>query len=173
MAASTRDGGHDYPRDPPGGGRRKARSRPALAAASGLAILAAAGLWVGTSSDATEVLVYKSPTCGCCNKWVSYLEANGFRVRTEDVADLSPIKASHGIAPQLAACHTALVEGYVVEGHVPAEDIRRLLAERPAVRGLTVPGMPAGSPGMEAPRKDAYETLTFDVEGRTRVYARH
>jgi hypothetical protein len=118
-----------------------------------LAILAAAELWPSTPADATEVLVYKSPTCSCCNKWIAYLEDNGFRVKTENVADPSQIKAYHGVTPRLASCHTALVEGYVVEGHVPAGDIRRLLAERPKVKGLAVPGMPAGAPGMEGPRK--------------------
>lgn len=143
------------------------------AVAGGVALLVAAGLWLGTSANATDVLVYKSPTCGCCEQWIDYLEGNGFRVRTENVADLSAIKAYHGVSPRVASCHTALVEGYVVEGHVPAEDIRRLLAERPKVKGLTVPGMPAGSPGMEGPRKDAYDTLTFDGQGRTSVFARH
>jgi hypothetical protein len=146
-----------------------------LAAAGLLVILAAAALWLwpGTPADATEVLVYKSPTCSCCNKWIAYLEDNGFQVKTENVADLSELKAYHGVTPRLASCHTALVDGYVVEGHVPAGDIRRLLAERPKVKGLAVPGMPAGSPGMEGPRKVAYDTLSFDSQGRTAVFARH
>lgn len=158
-----------------GTGRQKTSTSRMLAAAAVLAIVAAAGLWPwpATPADATEVLVYKSPTCGCCNQWIGHLEDSGFRVKTENVADLSQIKAHHGVTPRLASCHTALVEGYVVEGHVPAGDIRRLLAERPKVKGLAVPGMPAGSPGMEGPGKDAYNTLTFDSQGRTAVFARH
>jgi len=130
-------------------------------------------LWPGVPANATEVTVYKSPTCGCCERWIDHLEDNGFDVVTKDVRDFSAIKAAHSVAPRLASCHTALVDGYVVEGHVPVADIRRLLAERPAVKGLAVPGMPMGSPGMEGARKDPYDVLTFDGEGRTKVFARH
>ncbi|BAU47593.1 metal-binding protein [Sulfurifustis variabilis] len=123
--------------------------------------------------SAGEVTVYKSPTCGCCKEWVKHLEANGFEVTTRDVGDVTPQKAKHGVRPELASCHTALVDGYVVEGHVPAADLKRLLRERPAVKGLSVPGMPMGSPGMEGPYKERYDVLTFDDAGRTTVYARH
>ena len=119
-----------------------------------------------------EVQVYKSPTCGCCEKWVEHLRAEGFTVRTNDVADVTPIKLENGVAPELSACHTAFVGGYVVEGHVPASDIRRLLAERPAVAGLAVPGMPVGSPGMEGPRPVPYEVLSFGARG-VRVFSKH
>lgn len=124
-------------------------------------------------ADATEIPVYKSPTCGCCNKWIDHLEENGFRVTKKDLRDVTVFKADYGVTPRLASCHTAVVDGYVVEGHVPATDIRRLLAERPAVKGLTVPGMPMGSPGMEGPRKDPYDVLTFDGQGSTTVFSRH
>lgn len=130
-----------------------------------------------TSSDAPAVLesvtVYKSPTCGCCENWVRHLRASGFEVRTIDRPDLADIKTEAGISRGLASCHTAFVDDYVIEGHVPATDIRRLLRERPAVAGLTVPGMPMGSPGMEGPRKDPYEVLTFTRSGETAVYARY
>ena len=119
-----------------------------------------------------EVQVYKSPTCGCCEKWVEHLRAEGFTVRTSDVADVTPIKLENGIAPELSACHTAFVGGYVVEGHVPASDIRRLLAERPAVAGLAVPGMPVGSPGMEGPRPVPYEVFSFGARG-VRSFSKH
>jgi hypothetical protein len=119
-----------------------------------------------------EVQVYKSPTCGCCEKWVEHLRAEGFTVRTNDVPDVTPIKLENGVSPELSACHTAFVGGYVVEGHVPASDIRRLLAERPAVAGLAVPGMPVGSPGMEGPRPVPYEVMSFGAQG-VRVFSKH
>lgn len=121
------------------------------------------------------VEVYKSPTCGCCSKWVDHLRDAGFEVRTTEMRDLADLKASHGIPRHLESCHTALVAGYVLEGHVPATDIQRLLLERPAVRGLAVPGMPIGSPGMELPGRNAepYEVVAFDEDGRTEVFATH
>jgi len=123
---------------------------------------------------ATEVTVYKSPTCGCCKQWVKHLQTNGFSVIAHDVADIMPYKAANGVPAALGSCHTAKVDGYVIEGHVPASDIKRLLKERPAVRGLAVPGMPAGSPGMEqGAHKDRYDVLTFDAQGKTAVYSRH
>lgn len=120
-----------------------------------------------------KITVYKSPSCGCCGKWVTHLQANGFTVETVDMRDLSLVKSMSGVTPPLASCHTAQVDGYVIEGHVPAGDIRRLLAERPDVKGLTVPGMPHGSPGMETGRKDPYQVLTFDEAGETRLFAKH
>jgi len=109
------------------------------------------------------VTVYKSPTCGCCEQWVQYLRQEGFEVKAIDQPDLSVVKRQLGIAPELSSCHTALVDGYVIEGHVPAAPIRRLLAERPQTRGLTVPGMPVNSPGMG--QMDG--TLkTYTLEGR-------
>jgi hypothetical protein len=123
---------------------------------------------------AAEVTVYKSATCGCCKEWVKHLEANGFSVKALDVPDLVPYKTANGVPITLGSCHTAKVGGYVIEGHVPASDIKRLLKERPAVSGLAVPGMPIGSPGMEqGNHKERYEVLTFDKQGKTSVYARH
>ena len=123
--------------------------------------------------DATEIAVFKTPTCGCCGKWVEHLRQNGFEVTVTEQNDLSPVKAKNGIPRELSSCHTGIVDGYVVEGHVPADVIRRLLAERPDIKGIVVPGMPAGSPGMEIPsgHVQPYEVLTFDAEGKTEVYA--
>lgn len=143
-----------------------------------LAVGAAAALVASTAvvavatrgAEAVSVTVYKSPTCGCCSNWIDHLEANGYEVTTVETADLSPVKAEHGIRPEFASCHTAIVEGYVIEGHVPADVIDRLLRERPNVAGLAVPGMPMGSPGMEGPRKDPYNVLTFDDAGNTTIY---
>lgn len=126
------------------------------------------------SAQANEVVVYKSPTCGCCNKWIEHLQANGFTVKAQNVADIMPYKSANGVPHALASCHTAKVDGYVIEGHVPAADIKRLLKERPKVLGLSVPGMPIGSPGMEqGAHKEKYDVLSFDQAGNTRVYARH
>lgn len=130
-------------------------------------------LFVAAPALAAEITVYKSPTCGCCKEWVKHLQANGFKVTAKDVSDVEPYKQANGVPPTLGSCHTARVNGYTIEGHVPAGDIQRLLKERPKVRGLAVPGMPTGSPGMEGAYKERYETLTFDRNGRTTVYARH
>lgn len=135
--------------------------------------LSAAGTPWPARGETRQVTMYKSPTCGCCNEWAEHLRRNGFSVEAHDVADVAPVKAENGIPPQLASCHTAFVEGYVIEGHVPASDVRRLLAERPAVAGLAVPGMPVGSPGMEGPNPQRYEVLSFDANGRTAVFSSH
>jgi hypothetical protein len=121
-----------------------------------------------------HLTVYKTPTCGCCAKWVEQMQASGFTATTTNMDDVSPIKIKHGLPPRLASCHTTLVGGYVIEGHVPAEDIKRLLREKPAIVGLTTaPGMPAGSPGMDVPNSPPYDVLTFDKNGKTSVFATH
>lgn len=126
------------------------------------------------ASPGIAIDVWKTPTCGCCGAWVQHLEASGFSAQVTVQADLAPIKAKYGVPDRLSSCHTAVVAGYVVEGHVPAADIRRLLVERPAkVRGLVVPGMPAGSPGMEGPVSESYVTLALLVAGGTAVWERH
>lgn len=133
-----------------------------------------AGMLLAPPVLAAELMVYKSPTCGCCKKWIQHMEANGFKVTARDMLDVSPIKMKHGVLPELASCHTAIVDGYVIEGHVPAQDVRRLLRERPKVTGLAVPGMPVGSPGMEyGAHKDRYQVLTFSPSGKTTVFAQH
>jgi len=119
-----------------------------------------------------EVELYKSPTCGCCEKWVEHLRAAGFTVRIHDVDDVAPIKLENGLPPEVSSCHTAFIAGYVVEGHVPASDIRRLLAERPPVAGLAVPGMPVGAPGMEGANPVPYEVVSFGPEG-VRAFSTH
>jgi hypothetical protein len=117
------------------------------------------------------IKVYKTPQCGCCKGWVKHLQANGFQVETFDMPDLSSVKQKYGVAPALQACHTAVVNGYVVEGHVPADVIMKLLKEHPAVAGVAVPGMPSGSPGMEGALKQKYDVYTFDRAGHTKVFA--
>lgn len=128
-------------------------------------------------ADAPTLTVYKSPTCGCCTAWAEYMEREGFRVQTEDVTNLAAVKDSLGVPSDLSSCHTGVVSDgssrYVVEGHVPVEQVRRLLAEGSDVRGLAVPGMPIGSPGMEqGDRRDPYDVLVVGPEGEAAVYER-
>lgn len=120
-----------------------------------------------------QVEVFKSPSCGCCGKWVDHLKANGFEVRTRDVTDVPAARKRLGMPDAYGSCHTARVGGYLVEGHVPAADIQRLLKEKPKALGLAVPSMPPGSPGMEGPRPVSYETLLIGKDGSPGVYARH
>jgi hypothetical protein len=122
--------------------------------------------------SAVAITVYRSPTCGCCKSWEDHLSANGFTVKDVPQNDLSEIKAESGVAARLVSCHTALVGGYVIEGHVPAADIQRLLREKPKIVGLSAPGMPGGAPGMDT-NHDPYEVLTFDARGNTTVWAKH
>ena len=125
----------------------------------------------------TVIQVYKSPTCGCCTSWVEHIRDSGFQAEVIDVTDeaLQQRKSKLGVGPRLASCHTAIVNGYVVEGHVPAADIKRMLSEKPAIIGIAAPGMPVGSPGMEVPggRKDKYDVVAFSKGGATRVFASH
>ena len=119
--------------------------------------------------------VYKDPACGCCRAWVERMRAAGFTVTVHDVASeeaRDAFKRKQGVTPSLAACHTATVGGYVVEGHVPPELVIKMLSEHPKVAGLAVPGMPAGSPGMEGMGSDHYDVVTFTSDGATKVYAR-
>ncbi len=145
----------------------------ALAFAVMFFVVVGAGLGCGASSSAETVKVYKSPTCGCCSKWIRHLEANGFRVEAIDVKDVRPLKREHGVPQELGSCHTALVAGYVVEGHVPLADIRRLLEERPAIDGIAVPGMPIGSPGMEGAHPERYDVVSFNRGSQVGVFATH
>lgn len=143
-------------------------------AAAALAIVVALGaaLWMPKGAEAIDIKVYRSPSCGCCEKWIDHLEENGFHVVARDTEDLTPIKQMMGVTPELASCHTAVVDGYVVEGHVPADTLKRFLQERPEVQGIAVPGMPVGSPGMEGAYKQPYDVVTFDSSGRAAVYER-
>jgi hypothetical protein len=113
------------------------------------------------AAKAPKIQVFKTPTCGCCKMWVDHLEASGFEVEAEDLADLDAIKQMAGVPDHLLACHTGMVEGYAIEGHIPAEAIKKLLAERPKIDGLAVPGMPAGSPGMPSPTPERYDVIAF------------
>jgi hypothetical protein len=123
------------------------------------------------ANELIPIKVYKDPNCGCCKQWVKHLEANGFKVETMDMPDMSMVKQKYGVKSEIQACHTAVVGDYVIEGHVPADVIKKMLNEKPAIAGLAVPGMPQGSPGMEMGTKERYNVLTFDRAGRTTVYA--
>lgn len=150
-----------------------------------LGILITAGVaaflfWPGNSSDnyfsdKTEVVMYKNQGCQCCTKWAEHLMEGEFTVEEKPTPVLMQVKQENGISREIASCHTALVDGYVVEGHVPVEDVRRLLSERPDAIGLAVPGMPIGSPGMEAPGRtpDSYDVMLVHNDGSTSVYASH
>ena len=123
---------------------------------------------------APRIEVFKSPTCGCCEAWVHHLQENGFDVSVQETQNLQPVKERAHIPPGKGSCHTSFIEGYVVEGHVPASDIKRLLEERPEAQGLTVPRMPIGSPGMEmGKRRDAYKVLLFQQDGSTEVFSEY
>lgn len=123
---------------------------------------------------ATELTVYRSPTCNCCGRWVEHMQAAGFAVQDVVTDDMDAIKAQYGVPEALASCHTALVEGYVIEGHVPATDVQRLLSDRPAILGIAAPGMPVGSPGMETgDRVDSYTVVSFTQTGETATFAEH
>ena len=136
-----------------------------------LLVLATAG---ASAEPLPEVVMHKDPNCGCCGQWAEYLQANGFRVKTVMEDDMQSVKRRFAVPQRLTSCHTAKVGDYVIEGHVPASAIKRLLREKPAVAGLSVPGMPLGSPGMEVPRKkDAYDVVAFDKAGKTAVFESH
>jgi len=115
--------------------------------------------------------VYKSPTCGCCAKWVEHIKKAGFAVTVKDMPNVGEVKYARGVPAELASCHTAVVGNYVIEGHVPADVVQKLLKEKPAVAGLAVGGMPMGSPGMEGSYTDRYDVVAFDKSGNKRVYA--
>lgn len=120
-----------------------------------------------------QVEVWKDPNCGCCKDWVVHMEANGFDVKVHDIGN-SAVRKKLGVPEKLGSCHTALVGGYAIEGHVPAREVHRLLKERPAAVGLSVPGMPVGSPGMDGKiygdRKDPYDVVLISHNGSSRVY---
>jgi hypothetical protein len=149
-----------------------ARSAPALAPTAAAEATSPATAVALANPSPRTVTVYKSASCGCCKLWVEYMRQNGYTVVTHDVENLDRVLAANGVPKSMESCHTALIGGYVVEGHVPVEDVRRMLAERPKIVGLSVPGMIQGPPGMpgDAP---PYEVLAFDATGATAVYARH
>ncbi len=127
---------------------------------------------VGSNAEEIPTMkVYKSPTCGCCQAWVDYMRDNEFTIETVDLPDLSQIKLANGITPELQSCHTAIIEGYVFEGHIPVDYVRRLLKEKPDIVGLSAPGMPAKSPGMGSIEPKDYSVVSFDKDGKIEVYS--
>lgn len=137
-----------------------------------VAVATSAAIPAFSKAALPEVHVYEDPNCGCCGAWVDHLKAAGFPVKVTEVADTASVRKRHGIPDEFGSCHTGVVGGYAIEGHVPAADIKRLLVTKPAAAGLSVPGMPVGSPGMEAgARKDAYQVLLVDRAGRSSVFA--
>jgi hypothetical protein len=123
------------------------------------------------TSQAPEMTVYRSPTCTCCGRWLEHMKQNGFAIKDIPTEDMDAIKRQHGVPAALQSCHTALVGGYWVEGHVPAEDVKKLLRDKPAVAGISVPGMPVGTPGMEmGPRQDPFAVMQLGKSGITSVF---
>ena len=151
------------------------QSEPASQPASQSATLEQDKAHASTINHAHEITVYKSPSCGCCKEWVTYLEEEGFKVTAIDHDDVDVIKAKYGLPdPKLKSCHTAIVGNYLVEGHVPANDIERLLREKPAnIKGLSAPGMPMMSPGMASRTPKDYAVLSFTESGETAVYSQY
>lgn len=125
-------------------------------------------------AKAAELNIYKSPYCGCCGAWVDHVRVSGLRAVVHEMEDVTPMAKKLGVPDGLRSCHTAVIDGYFVEGHVPAADIRKLLSERPKARGIAIPGMPIGSPGMEqGERRDAYDTLLVMPDGSSRAFVKH
>jgi len=125
-------------------------------------------------AQASEITVFRSPTCGCCGKWVEHMKTFGFQVQDNITEDMDAIEQQYGVPDKLRSCHTAIANGYVIEGHIPAEDVARLLNEKPDISGIAVPGMPVGSPGMESgDYVEPYEVLSFTDSGEMAVFAAH
>ena len=135
-----------------------------------VALLSMAPVWAQTTPT---VDVYKSPTCGCCGKWIDHMKKNGFKVEIHEVDNIPASRKKLGMPEKLGSCHTSKVGNYVVEGHVPAQDIQRLLKEKPKALGLAIPSMPPGVPGMDIPNSPPYETLLVQADGSTSVFAKH
>jgi hypothetical protein len=145
-----------------------------VAAAAGLLAVSGRSKWLAAAS-ATPITVYKSRSCGCCAKWVEHLEAEGFDPRVHDEEEMDRIKDELGVPQAVRSCHTAVAGKYLIEGHVPAADIRKLLRQQPAVAGLAVPGMPGGTPGMAAlgAKPTGFDVVAFQSSGKTEVFARY
>lgn len=138
-----------------------------------LAALALAGATAGFAQTSDTVEMYKSPYCGCCGKWAEHMTKAGFKVKAHEVEDVPAMRKKLGMPDKLGSCHTAKIGNYLLEGHVPAADVKRLLKDKPKALGLAVPGMPAGSPGMDVPNSPPYDTLLVQQDGATRVFAKH
>ena len=151
-----------------------------LAVTLGLSFLAFNSYAEQSSKPAAAVVepikieVYRSPTCSCCGKWVEHLKENNFQVKDTIVEDVQAIKDKYGVSKEMVSCHTAVVNGYVIEGHVPANDIRKLLKLKPRVVGIAVPAMPSGTPGMEmGGKKDVYDVMSFDKDKKYQVFTHY
>ena len=138
-----------------------------------LAVLTVGTAGVSYAQTAGTVDMYKSPYCGCCGKWAEHMSKAGFTVKAHEVEDVPAMRKTLGMPDKLGSCHTAKVGNYLLEGHVPAEDVKRLLKEKPTALGLAVPGMPAGSPGMDVPNSPPYDALLVQKDGTTRVFSKH
>ena len=151
----------------------KELSRRQMLVGLGVVAAGAAGLPVGLEAQ-TTITVYKDANCGCCQKWVDHMKANGFAASVTNSTDMPAIKARHKVGSALQSCHTSIVGGYVIEGHVPASDVRTLLTRKPTgIIGLTIPGMPPSAPGMDLTPFQPYTVLSFDAQGKTTVFAQH
>ena len=136
--------------------------------------IAFAAMFLGSAAHAATMTVYKSPSCGCCGKWVEHVEKHGFTVQVIPTADMMALKNKLGVPGEMMSCHTTKVGNYIVEGHVPAADIKRLLTQKPKARGLAVAGMPMGAPGMEhGDHREPYSTMLIGLDGKTKVFAQH
>jgi hypothetical protein len=160
------------------GYHQQMRTKPFVTGLSAVVFISAALLSAQqkpTSAPRQKVTVYKTSSCGCCRLWVDHLKANGFDVQAMDVssADVRAVSKTAGLKDEDTSCHTAKIDNYIVEGHVPAEDIKRMLKEKPAIAGIAAPGMPQGSPGMEQGSKEPYDVVAFTKDGKTTVYAKH
>ena len=139
-----------------------------------LIAFATAAAFVASAANAAQLIVHKSPYCGCCAKWIEHVEKHGFTVKVVETEDMAAVKKRLGVPDQLASCHTTVAGGYFIEGHVPAADIKRLLAQKPKAAGIAVPGMPAGSPGMDAGgQRQPYATLLVSKAGKPSLYVQH
>lgn len=146
---------------------------------SAAAMLIAGVIGVSAQQTATAgkptAVVYKTSSCGCCKLWVEHLKANGFTVEAKDVSadEVRAVSKAAGLKDEDSSCHTAKIGGYIVEGHVPASDIQKMLKEKPAIAGIAAPGMPQGSPGMEQGSKEPFDVVAFTKDGKTKLYAKH
>jgi len=141
------------------------------AALFALALTTGAAALSTSAPKQTKITVYKDPSCGCCKNWIAHLVKHGYTVDAKDTPAMTEVKRTLGVPEPLTACHTAVINGYLIEGHVPAADIAKLLQQKPKVAGLAVPGMPMGSPGMEGGQRQHYQVLSFDKNGKTKVFA--
>ena len=151
------------------------RSFLAQTAAIGASLAGGKSVWAAATADPKTMTIYMSPTCGCCAKWVEHVEAAGFKTVVHEDEDMETVKDSLGVPKDVRSCHTAQIDRYLIEGHVPADDIKSLLAKKADAAGLAAPGMPASSPGMAAPGQphESYDVLLFRRDGKSEVYARH